>query len=386
MHPSVLTPILLVFLLLAATGGARADDAVIALITRAEAGDAAAQYELAARYSRGLGVPADPDAAGRWLLRAAEGGHGEAQAALGAGLLERARTEQETDTALGWLARAAEGGHVGARMLLIQSALEAGRGEEALHHFRRAAEGGDPRIQVGLARLHAEGQGGLPADPLEAMHWFRLAAIQGDPAGQRGLGALLANGDIGPVDLETGYFWFTLAASGEPGVRRYLDDLAPRLDAEQREALEAMARRWRPGERVPTPKAVAGLAQSAADSQPWSVGHAIAVRRGSGDDAIVELLLGAEEPPARALWDWVLEGGLPPVARSLTLRLDGTARVLGATLRLDDSEAEVAADAVTSMLTLRHGWLGGGLRLQQPAEPLLALDVRVLLEVRPGGR
>jgi hypothetical protein len=386
MRLPVLASCLLVFLLLAGAGGARADDAVSALITRAEAGDAAAQYELAARYSRGLGIPADPDAAGRWLLSAAEGGHGEAQAALGAGLLERARTEQETDIALGWLERAAEGGHVGARLLLIQAALEAGRGEEALRHFRRAAEGGDPRIQVGLARLHAEGQGGLPADPLEAMHWFRLAAIQGDPAGQRGLGALLANGDIGPVDLESGYFWFTLAATGEPGVRRYLDDLAPRLDAEQREALEAMARRWRPGDRAPTPRAVAGLAQSAADSQPWSVGHAIAVRRGSGDAAIVELLLGAEEPPARALWDWVLEGGPPPIPRSLSLRLDRDARALGATLRLGEAQVEVAADAIDSSLTLRHGWLGGGLRLRQPAEPLPALDVRVLLEVRPGSR
>lgn len=54
-----------------------------ALRTKAEAGDAEAQYHLGMMFARGDGAPRDEAAAAEWLRQAAEGGHAEAQYNLG---------------------------------------------------------------------------------------------------------------------------------------------------------------------------------------------------------------------------------------------------------------------------------------------------------------
>ncbi|HRQ64043.1 MAG TPA: tetratricopeptide repeat protein [Xanthomonadaceae bacterium] len=389
----------------AAVGG---DDLLVDVRQRAEAGDAQAQFELAARYSRGIGVAADADEAGRWLVRAAEAGHVEARAALGMALLERAENVEERQAAIEWLREAADAGHVTSRFLLGQTALEAGRGEEAVRHFAVLAADGHTEVQVGLALIHVNGEAGVPVNALEAMHWFRQAALQGHPGGQRGLGALLANGDAGPVDLEAGYFWFTLAAARDAGVARYLEDLAPLLDAEQREALEVMAGRWAPGERGPEPVSAAGhldiamllrrnLPPDAEDGplpmreERWDFLAAHAVHRAPGHHAYpgetIELLLLTEPPPSRALWRWLREGGPPPQPRSLTLFLDTQGRLLHGFVRMAEGIVEVAESGLESDLKLHHGWLGGGLRVA-PGEAGGRLDVpqlRLLVEVRRGG-
>jgi uncharacterized protein len=387
----------------AADGGAQA---IGTLVERAEAGDSAAQFELAARHSRGEGVAADPDAAGRWLVRAAEGGHVEARAALGMGLLERASTPAETAAAIEWLTAAAGAGHLAARMLLGQTALEAGRGEEAVRHFRIAAENGDARLQVGLGLVLIDGEA-LPADPLEALHWFRLAALQGHAGGQRGLGALLANGAAGPADPEAGYFWLRLAAGEDSVAAGYADELARDMDAAQREAIQVMTRAWTPGESGPALRSVAGHVDltvflldaievgedpvaAPRSEQRWILTAAAATRRApgyyQGADAVIELLLLSNELPAPALWRWLNEGGPTPQHGSLQLFFDIEGRLLGGMLRTTEGFVEVPASSIESDLRLRHGRLGGSLRRKQgdAGWPFNALDVRVLVDVQGG--
>jgi TPR repeat protein len=55
-----------------------------AMRAKAEAGDAASQYELAWRHALGNGLPLDDDEAVRWLKLAAENGHALARNNLGA--------------------------------------------------------------------------------------------------------------------------------------------------------------------------------------------------------------------------------------------------------------------------------------------------------------
>lgn len=383
------------------------DETMTALTTRAEAGDPAAQFELAGRHSRGDGVAADPDAAGHWLVRAAQGGHVEARAFLGMSLLEQATTSEEKDAAIEWLTAAADADNMLARLLLGQAALEAGRGDEAARHFAVVAEAGDAAAQVGLGLIHSDGDK-VPLDPLEALHWFRLAALQGHPGGQRGIGALLANGDAGPVDIDAAYFWFTLARTADAVAAGYAEELARELDAAQREALEAMARDWNQGDPGPALRSVAGYAdvtdpvfaadepdgEAAAEPRRevrWRFTDAVATRRAPGhypgQDAVIELLLLTEALAPPALWRWLGEDGPPPQPRSMSLFTDIEGRPLGATLRTAEGTIQVPTSGIDTDLRVRHGRLGGSLGKMRgdTSSPVDALDVRVLVEVHGGG-
>ena len=112
----------------------------------AQAGDAAAQYNLGYLYDKGLGVAADAEAALGWYLKAAEQGLAEAQYAVG-------RAFDEGRGVVRDLARAAK-------------------------WYRRAAEHGLAAAQYDLATLYANGEG-VERNLLRAYAWFHLAAAQG---------------------------------------------------------------------------------------------------------------------------------------------------------------------------------------------------------------
>jgi uncharacterized membrane protein YhaH (DUF805 family) len=67
----------------AETSDTTQDDSIEALQTRANAGDADAQYNLGVAYSQGQGVPQDDVEAEKWFRQAAEQGHAAAQYILG---------------------------------------------------------------------------------------------------------------------------------------------------------------------------------------------------------------------------------------------------------------------------------------------------------------
>ena len=103
----------------------------------ARAGAVEAQAGIGLCFLRGLGIPADPPLAEKWLALAAAGGHARAQREL-ATLLRQGAEGVEADPA------------------------------RATGLYRAAAEGGDPIAQDIWSRMLLEGQDGVAMDLAEA--------------------------------------------------------------------------------------------------------------------------------------------------------------------------------------------------------------------------
>src|SRR5690606_33273065 len=80
---------------------------VEALMARARAGDAEAQFQVATAYDWGEGAPRDGAEALKWYELSASSGHAEAQNSMGSALQAEGKYEQ----ALVWYERAAEQNH-----------------------------------------------------------------------------------------------------------------------------------------------------------------------------------------------------------------------------------------------------------------------------------
>ena len=112
---------------------------------RAEAGDARAQFELAAMYH--FGVPQNYVEAMKWYRKAAEQGLAEAQSNLG--------------------------------MMYYHGEGVPKDYVEAAKCYRKAAEQGLAFAQFNLGWIYENGEG-VPKDMAEATKWYRKAAEQGD--------------------------------------------------------------------------------------------------------------------------------------------------------------------------------------------------------------
>ena len=86
--------------------------------SKAERGDAAAQYALGERYHDGLGVPTDHRAALSWFLRAAAQGHPRAQLTAGMMLFLGRGAAPDGVEAVKWLTLAATAGEAKAEVVL----------------------------------------------------------------------------------------------------------------------------------------------------------------------------------------------------------------------------------------------------------------------------
>ena len=111
----------------------------------AEAGDSVAQYNLAAKYLSGEGVPQSRNTALEWLRRSAEAGSLRSMELLGT--------------------------------LLMSNAGYTPQYPEALHWLNLAAESGSPVAANNLAVFYLQGQG-TPVD-LERAHRYALQAAKG---------------------------------------------------------------------------------------------------------------------------------------------------------------------------------------------------------------
>lgn len=179
----------------------------------ANKGDAAAQFELGARYADGDHAPRDLKLAARWFEKSAANGLAPAQYRLGV-LFERGLgVDRDIAVARTW--------------------------------YERAAEGGNVRAMHNLAVLLADG-GGKP-DYSAAARWFRKAAEYGVRDSQYNLAILYARGMGGPQDLIQSYAWFSAAADqGDADAAKKRDDVASRLDARTFERAKALATAFRP--------------------------------------------------------------------------------------------------------------------------------------------
>lgn len=130
---------------------------------QAETGDAQAQYDLARRHDRGLGMPQDFVAAALWAERAAQQGHRAAQNLLGRYYHSgRGGRDGRAEAEL-WLSRAAETGDP-QYLFDLASALETPREgapdmARAARLYGQAAEAGHLEATVSLGVLYQEGLG-----------------------------------------------------------------------------------------------------------------------------------------------------------------------------------------------------------------------------------
>jgi localization factor PodJL len=171
------------------------------------AGNPAAEYELASRYTEGRGVRPSLQEAVHWLERAANHGLALAQYRLGS-LYEKGQG--------------------------VKKDLEAAR-----RLYIAAASKGNGKAMHNLAVLYAEGISGDP-DYRNAAQWFRKAADRGIPDSQYNLGILYARGIGVEANLAESYKWFALAAQqGDKDAGKKRDDVAARLDAQSLAAARA---------------------------------------------------------------------------------------------------------------------------------------------------
>lgn len=176
-------------------------------------GDARAQFEVAARYAEGKGIPQDFAQAATWYQRAAAQGLAPAQYRLGA-LYER-------------------GLGVGA---------DPGR---ARAWYGRAAEQGNLRAMHNLAVLSA-GRPGVRPDYASAVQWFTEAANRGLADSQYNLGILYESGLGVPASNIEAYKWYALAArSGDKDAAKRRDVVRQKLDAGSTKAADVLVIQWR---------------------------------------------------------------------------------------------------------------------------------------------
>jgi hypothetical protein len=112
------------------------------ILSRAEAGDSIAQYEMALRYADGEGVPQNYQSAMAWFAKAAANGNDDARWKLGLGYIKGIGVPHDERKAAVW--------------------------------FKRAANHGDIRAQSALSDLYLNGRG-VPRDYVRAYTWASIA-------------------------------------------------------------------------------------------------------------------------------------------------------------------------------------------------------------------
>ena len=236
--------------------------------TRAEKGEAEAQFHYAEALSTGQGVLRDEFESVRMLRKAAEQGYAKAQAALGNRFKSGNGVEQDIVEGLVWLEKAALQGDVNAMttvalcyvngdgtprnevvaMKWLSRASKTGsrfaestldgmesRGapktdEEAAKAYRALASKGDVAGQIAFAACLEEGRG-VSKNPADAAKWYRLAVQKGDLLAKYRLGLLLR--EKAETQSE-GYEWLSIAAvEGIGSARITADALGKKLTAEQ---------------------------------------------------------------------------------------------------------------------------------------------------------
>jgi localization factor PodJL len=179
----------------------------------ASKGDPRAQFEVAARFAEGKGIPQDFGQAATWYQRAATQGLAAAQYRLGA-LYERG---------LGVTADPAR----------------------ARVWYNRAAEQGNVRAMHNLAVLSA-GRPGMSPDYPSAVQWFTEAASRGLADSQYNLGILYESGLGVPANNIEAYKWYALAArSGDKDATRRRDVVRAKLDSASVKSADVLVIQWR---------------------------------------------------------------------------------------------------------------------------------------------
>ena len=190
----------------AAEGGTGLDLLDLATLQqRAEAGDAAAQTELADRYQRGIGLRADSSQAATWYLKSAQQGNAAAELSIAQAYRDGVGVCLDDVQALLWFRKAAEQGNAIAQWH-VGEAYAFGRGApkdpvQAHIWLKRAAQDKSAYVKISVERtllaMNHPDNGAATAKPAESSCTLDLATLKqraatGDTAAQAALADRLA--------------------------------------------------------------------------------------------------------------------------------------------------------------------------------------------------
>ncbi|KQM34653.1 hemagglutinin [Rhizobium sp. Leaf68] len=176
-------------------------------------GDALALFEIAVRYTDGVGVQADRAEAAKWYKLAADRGFAPAQYRLG-NMYEKANGVERNLP-------------------------------EAKRYYEMAASQGNAGAMHNLAVLLTSDAAGQP-DYKAAADWFIKASDLGVRDSQFNLAILYARGSGVQQSLEESYKWFAIAArDGDADAAQKRDDVAKAMKPEQLASAKAKVDAWK---------------------------------------------------------------------------------------------------------------------------------------------
>ena len=173
------------------------DFSLASLQEKAEAGDAASQYELGKLYYTGTMVELDYEQSAKWFTLSAERGHAGGQERLGLSYLFGRGVEQSYEEALHYVSLSAGQGNADAQCdlgwMYEHGVCTEQNYEEAFRYYSLSAEQGQPQGQFNLGNMYFNGWG-VPSDLAEAVKWYTLSAEGGSVNATVTLGALYEEG------------------------------------------------------------------------------------------------------------------------------------------------------------------------------------------------
>lgn len=124
--------------------------------------------------------------------------------------------------------------------------MEAGAFEQARSLFEVYARAGNADAEELIGVMYAMGLG-VPRDDERAFEWYLRASMKGHPGAQSGLGWYYEVGRGLPTpDMVRAYLWYALSAiGGDPDALISLEQITPRLTAEQRARAEVLVDDYR---------------------------------------------------------------------------------------------------------------------------------------------
>lgn len=182
----------------------------------AAAGNAHAEYNLGALYSKGEFIPQDDAQAVLWFRKAADQGFSQAESAMGIAYLAGRGVPQDDAAGFGWLRLAVDQGDP-LMQFIVAGLYESGRGTPknpslAVEMNRKAADQGYAPSMDALAGAYLTGTG-VSQDDAAAVNWARRSAETGDAAGQYILGMMISDGTGTPQNQGLALDWYRKAAN-----------------------------------------------------------------------------------------------------------------------------------------------------------------------------
>ena len=185
------------------------------LLSKAEAGDAAAQYELGKSYFSGSGVEQNYDEALAWYTKAADQGNKDAQYDLGEIYYKGDGTDKDDTQALKYYRLAAEQGYAPAQTktgVMLQTGEGSDKNEEeAFIWYEKAAEQDFAEGQLYLGKLYLDGTG-VKKDHKKAFEWIKKAADQSLAEAQYYIALMYEKGYGVEQDPAKARKWYELSA------------------------------------------------------------------------------------------------------------------------------------------------------------------------------